>query len=75
MAERITVKRTVNGTVVPDKVIDCGHASVSMSAAIGEGVAAIDFTGCPTDSEGWQLVYAAYTGVISVTRMQRVEQS
>lgn len=68
MAERITVKRIINGTVVPDKVIECGHASISMTAEIGDGVAAIDFIGCAPDADGWTLVYACFTNIIQVTR-------
>lgn len=68
MAERITVKRLINGTVVPDKVIECATASVSMSAEIGPGVAAVDFTGCQPDKDGWVLVYKRFTNVIEVTK-------
>lgn len=71
MAERVTIKRTINGTVVPDKVVECGHASINMSAEIGEGVAAIDFAGCAPDPDGWRLVYYACTNVVSVTREVR----
>lgn len=72
MSERVIVKRLINGTVVPDRVIECERASISMSAEIGDSTAAIDFAGCKPDADGWQLVYMAVTNVVQVERQRRV---
>ena len=68
MAERITIKRTITGQVVPDTVIECGKATVNMKREIGGGVAAIDFAGCAPDEDGWKMIYAVYTNIVQVIR-------